>query len=207
MSKKSRRFAKLGVQLNDKILQKDSEFYSPIRLKQITEPGESQIDALEQRGVKYVEVRILDINPFVKTGISLEQLRFLQVFMLFCLFSENKPIDNEEIKLINRNHHLAALSGRRPLLMLQHPELGKISLRAWGDDIFEKLKQIAKLLDEGTDSNTYSLIVQKELRKIINKSYLPSARLREEMRRRKESFLEIGVRMANEFKSGEMEEL
>ena len=61
-------------------------------------------------------------------------------------------------------------------------------------------------MDEGTDNNKYSLSVQKELRKITNKSYLPSALLREEMCRRKESFLEIGMRIAKEFKA-EKEEL
>lgn len=202
MSKKSRKFAKLDVQLNKMILQKDSEFYSPIRLKQIIEPKESQIDALEQRGVKYAEVRILDNNPFEKTGISLEQMRFLQVFMLYCLFDESKPMNSDEMNRINNNHHLVALSGRRPNLMLNRLNSGKISLKEWGKSIFDKLYLIAKLLDHENNENVYFLSVQMEYRKLNNMSLLPSAMVQEEMNRRKESFLEFGMRKAKEYKEG-----
>lgn len=224
LSQKSFKFANLGIQLNTNILQKDSEFYSPIRLKQITKQGESQIDALDRRGVKYAEVRILDINPYIKTGISLEQMRFLQVFMLYCLFEENRPIDSREMSRINENHHLIALSGRKPGLMLNRLEGGKISLKEWGEDIFNKLTLIAKLLDqadngntdnlsvkedkENTNSqsvkeereNTYSLILQEEYRKLNDEALLPSAILQNEMNNKNESFLEFGIRKAKEYK-------
>lgn len=52
---KSEKYSKIGtfrdgkqIQLNENILQKDSEFYSTIRLKQVTEEGESQLDAIEK---------------------------------------------------------------------------------------------------------------------------------------------------------------
>ena len=40
---------------------------------------------LEKRGVRHIEVRILDLNPFEKLGLSVEQMNFLQIFMLYCL--------------------------------------------------------------------------------------------------------------------------
>lgn len=200
MSKKSRKYAMLLTQLNDKILQKDSEFYSPIRLKQITNPGESQIDALEQRGVKYVEIRILDVNPFEKTGISLKQMHFLQVFMLFCLFDEDKPIDNKELKRINKNHHLVALSGRMPKLMLYKLDSGKISLKKWGESIFEKLLKLAQLMDDEENGNFYSIVIQEEYQKLLDLSLLPSSKLLEEMSKREESFLDFGIRKGKEYR-------
>lgn len=200
MSKKSKAYAKLDVQLNDRVLQKDSEFYSPIRLKQIIEAEESQIDAIEKRGVKYAEIRILDVNPFETTGISLQQMHFLQVFSLFCLFNDNKLLDSKEMNWINKNHHMIALSGRTPNLILNQLNGGKISLTEWGDYIFDRLQLIAKLLDQANNTKVYSTSVLTEYQKIIDNSLLPSAILQDEMYQKHESFLEFGIRKAKEYK-------
>lgn len=200
LNKKSNKYAKLDIQLNDKILQKDSEFYSPIRLKQITKPGESQIDALESRGVQYAEIRILDIDPFTDTGISLEQMYFLQVFTLFCLFSENKPIDYKEMNHINNNHNLVAISGRKPDIMLNNLNHGQISLKKWGTEIIDRMLMISKLLDTERKCNLYSLSVQKEGRKLMDPSLLPSEKLQAGMREAKETLVDFGIRKAMEYK-------
>ncbi len=203
MAKRSRKYADIGVQLNDKILQKDSEFYSSIRLKQIVEPGESQIEALEKRGVKYAEVRILDVNPFERNGISLEQMYFLQIFMLFCLFAGNRQMDERELKMGNQNHHMVALSGRKSKLMLEQPTGGRISLELWGEELFHQLSRIAELLDQAVGSSNYSSCVRKEQEKLYNRALLPSFRIVQEMKSNKESFLEYGMGLAAKYKSEE----
>lgn len=200
MSKKSKKFAKVDIQLNDKILQKDSEFYSPIRLKQLTEPGESQIDAIERRGVRYTEVRILDINPYEKTGISLSQMYFLQVFLLFCLFEDNSYIDSKEMNNLDKNHNTVALKGRLPELMLYQPKGGEVSLREWGESIFERLSMIAELIDKGK-KDVYSLSVHTQHQKLTDISLLVSAKLQQEMKLRNESFLELGLHIAKNYKN------
>ncbi|HEX2946994.1 MAG TPA: glutamate--cysteine ligase [Clostridia bacterium] len=213
LSKKSKEFTKLGVfrngeqlQLNGNVLQKESEFYSPIRLKQRVAKGQSQLDALEQNGVKYGEVRIIDLDPFEKTGISLQQMRFLQLFMLFCLLEKSEPISVFELERINRNHHLAALSGRKSKLQLYGYEGGRISLREWSLTIFGKLMRLAELIDiAGPKENkgTYSACVSREYKKVIDPSLLPSARIRREMAIRGESFLDFGIRKAAEHRYGD----
>lgn len=207
LSTKSKRYSQQGIfkdglqlQLNDNILQKDSEFYSAIRLKQLTENGESQLEAIEKRGVKYAEVRIIDINPFEKTGISLEQLYFLQLFMLFCLFESSGFIDKKELKLINKNHHLIALSGRKKRLRLYHYFKGQISFENWAQDIFWKLFQLAKVMDTAGGSIKYMECVFKEFIKLRDKSLLPSNQLLAEMKLKGESFITFGIRKAMEFR-------
>ncbi len=196
LSKKSRKYSKIDLQLNDKILQKDSEFYSPIRLKQITEPGESQIDALEKRGVKYAEVRILDVNPMIRNGISLEEMYFLQVFMLLCLFEESLPLNTNEVNINNKNHHIVALSGRKAKLMLYDPKGGRIRMLHKGEMIFERLMLIAGLLDQAAGRSVYRECVQREYEKLKNSALLPSSMIQEESDNRGESFLEYGMRIA-----------
>ena len=232
MATKSRAFTRLGLfrdgeqlQLNGNVLQKESEFYSPIRLKQRTGRGQSQLDALELNGVGYGEVRIIDLDPFEKTGISLQQMRFLQLFMLFCLLEKSEPISAPILERINGNHHLTALSGRKSKLQLYGYEGGRILLKEWSLSIFEKLMKLAQLADgagtvgcsdtgaacgcgdkAGTGTacaaGIYAECIGKEYEKVLDPSLLPSARIRSEMAIRGESFLDFGIRKAMEHRYG-----
>jgi glutamate--cysteine ligase len=203
MSTKDEKYSKIGiyrngsqVQLNENVLQKENEFYSSIRLKQTARKGETPLDALEKRGVKYVEVRILDLNPFEKLGLSIEQMNFLQVFMLFCLFEESSPITEEEHSKMNLNHQLVSLFGRKKDLMLQKYDNKEISLKSWGEEIFKMLRTIADLMYRGTGDNKYRLSVEKEHQKLLDISLLPSEMINMEMKENNENFLEFGTRWA-----------
>ncbi|MCX8130941.1 MAG: glutamate--cysteine ligase [Clostridia bacterium] len=203
MATKSEKFSMLGVfrngqqlQLNDYILQKESEFYSSIRPKQIVRNGDSQLNSLKKNGVKYLEVRILDLNPFERTGISLNQLYFLQVFMLFCLFEQSKPLSHTELEKVNKNHHIVALSGRKPGLILYKYNNSKITIKKWSTDIFRKLRAIALMMDQGMGGHTYEACIEKEHKKIIDPSLLPSAQIYTETRKNNESYLDFGIRRA-----------
>ena len=54
-------------------------------------PGERPLHALRQRGVEYVEVRCMDLDPFKPIGIDAATVRFLDVFLLHCLASDSPP--------------------------------------------------------------------------------------------------------------------
>lgn len=208
LSKKSRRFARMGlfkdgrqIQLNSNILQKESEFYSSIRLKRRTDKGETQLEALERRGVQYAEIRIIDLDPFQKEGISLQQLHFLQIFMLFCLFEKSEPIDEAELNRINQNHHLVAIAGRRQNLKLYHSRKGPVLLKVWSSEILMKLGLIASLMDHTDGSGKYRNCVEMEYKKVSDSSLLPSALILKEMEEKKEDFLEFGIRKAVEHRN------
>jgi glutamate--cysteine ligase len=185
---------KIRKMLEAGVLQKESEFYSPIRLKQNPEKGETQLSALTARGVSYVEVRILDLNPFERLGVSLQQLLFMQVFLLYCLMEENRNITGRELKKINSNHHLTALFGRSKELHLHDYDGRKIPLKTAGERIFEKLKRIGELMDLGTADGRYLNSVETEHRKFSETALLPSEQMSAEMEKNKEDFLMFGVR-------------
>lgn len=182
--------------LSNNILQKESEFYSSIRLKQVTEKDESQLDALEKRGVKYVEVRILDLNPFHKTGMDLDQLYFLQVFMLYCLMEDSGMISEAEDQLMNRNHHLVSLSGRKLNLKLYPTKESPVRLQEWAEEIFSQLRSIASVMDMSDSGNKYQDSVELQYKNVLDPSRLPSARIHKETMKYRESFLEFGIRRA-----------
>ncbi len=186
--------AKIRKLMAMNMLQKESEFYSPIRLKQNLKKGETQLSALTDRGVKYVEVRILDLDPFERLGVSLHQLLFIQVFLLYCLMEDNRNITTGELMKINNNHHLTALFGRNKDLHLQDYDGGTVLLRIAGERIFEGLGRIAGQLDMGTGDHRYLRCVEAERRKLSDPALLPSERAFTEMIENKDGFRKFGIR-------------
>ena len=92
-------------QLNTHLLQIENEFYSTIRPKRITSSGETPMRALWQRGIEYVEVRCIDLNPYSPVGIDADQMYFLEVFLLHCLLSDSPRTDKKEYQQVLENQH------------------------------------------------------------------------------------------------------
>ncbi|URZ00408.1 glutamate--cysteine ligase [Clostridium felsineum] len=204
MRAKSEKYSKLGVykdgvqiQLNGNLLQTESEFYAPIRFKRNIKKGETQLTALVNRGVEYIEIRILDINPFEEVGIGIVEMNFLQVFNVFCLFEEGKFIDEEEMEKINTNHQLVALLGRSKDLMLYKYDGSKTPLKDFSEDIFEKLRMVAKVMDKNSVEKIYSESVEIQYKKLYNIELLPSERIYREIKDKERSYIEFGIERAN----------
>ncbi len=190
---------KIEKMLAEGSIQRESEFYSPIRPKQVVSTSETQLEALRKNGIKYMEVRIIDLNPFEELGISIDQLRFLQIFMLFCLLNESPEITETELEEINFNHHLVSLYGRRKDLPLYRYSNNYKVLRDFGGEIFKKLSDIAVIIEDSTGDKNYITSVGKEYQKLIDPELLPSQRIVSEMSKSKESFLQFGVRYAKKY--------
>jgi len=112
------RDGELYKQLATTLLQIENEFYGTIRPKRRIHPGERPLRALGQRGVEYVEVRLVDIDPFEPVGIGLQQMRLLDIFLLHCLLSDSPPDSPQEIAAMTRNQRRIAERGRDPQLRL-----------------------------------------------------------------------------------------
>ena len=90
-------FEKIGLkdgsgeyqQISTNILQIENEYYGLVRPKRTTGRGERPTTALSRRGVEYVELRCVDLNPFNPIGIDDSSAHFLEVFALHCLLSES----------------------------------------------------------------------------------------------------------------------
>lgn len=181
-------YEKIGVkvdgeyrQLNTNLLQIENEFYGTIRPKRPVQKDERPLDALRSRGVEYVEVRCLDLNPFLPVGIDTQEARFLDVFLLYCLLLDSPEDSEEESATMSANQLKVVEQGRRPGLPLEI--LGTThTLAEWGDVLCHGLQPVADLLDEanGHDMFTYSLAVQKQ--KLADPEQTPSARILEMMR-------------------------
>jgi glutamate--cysteine ligase len=158
---------------------------------------EKPIHALQRRGVRYVELRSLDVNAFHPLGIADEQVYFIEALMLFCLLHESPPINVAEQKSIDWNELTAAHQGRKPGLKLQRKE-SAISLRDWGLEICEALLPICEILETGLPGQPYSKSLQLQKSRLQESELTPSARMLREMREKGEGFYHFAQRMSKQ---------
>lgn len=116
-------FAALGLvkdgrvlQLNGNVFQAEKEFYAPIRLRQAPLPGESGLQALSRRGVSYLELRFLDVDPCRFTGVSAAGLRLMHLFILEALLRPTGPRDGASLgEDLRRSAEVAGMDPLKPL--------------------------------------------------------------------------------------------
>ena len=163
-------------QLAVTLLQIENEFYGTIRPKRVIEPGERPLHALRARGVEYVEVRLMDLNPFLPVGIDEQTMRFLDVFLLHCLLSDSPPDSPAEIEALKRNQHLVAERGREPGLKLACGGM-EVALTDWAAQVLGELPALARALDEALGGDGHQAAVQAAQQALHNPALLPSARV------------------------------
>jgi len=167
-------------QLSTTLLQIENEFYGTIRPKRTIFPGERPLHALRERGVEYVEVRLMDLDPFVPVGITAQTMRFLDVFLLQCLLADSPPDTPAEIAELKHNQHHTAARGREPGLTLRRAG-GEQSLVDWGREILAQCEPMAAALDAAHRSTDYSQAVAAAHALLADPAQTPSARVLQSM--------------------------
>ena len=169
-------------QLATSLLQIENEFYGKIRPKRRIQPGERPLHALRERGVEYVEVRLMDLDPFSPVGITARVCRFLDVFLLHCLLSDSPPDSPAEIAAINRNQDRVAGRGREPGLVLER-EGKEVAMKSWGAAMVAECVPIAHKLDDALGGTAYRDAVQAAAAVLEDPDAAPSARVLHAMQR------------------------
>jgi len=185
-------------QLNTNVLQIENEYYSDIRPKRVTRTAEKPIAALRDRGVEYIEVRILDINPFIAEGIDQEQIRFLDTFLLHCLLSRCPNTSDTGCPEIKSNLRNVILQGRDPELKIC--QNGKaVPFKKAAHDLLDELTEVAKLLDQAHGGDDYLRSVEAQ-RVIVEDSQLtPSGKIMT-LLEQGHSFIDIARDLAEQHK-------
>ncbi len=167
-------------QLATTLLQIENEFYGTIRPKRTIFQGERPLHALRERGVEYVEVRLMDLDPFEPLGISASTMRFLDMFLLHGLFSPSPPDTPAEIAALARNQHRTAARGREPGLMLERGS-SQLELRQWGHELIDAFDPIAQRLDAQfagrVPEGAYAQALSQARQRLDQPQLTPSARV------------------------------
>ncbi|MGG7160122.1 bifunctional glutamate--cysteine ligase GshA/glutathione synthetase GshB [Clostridium baratii] len=143
--------------INDKCIQGPREYYSPIRFK--TKEQGDMLDNLLNDGVKYIEIRLLDLDPLCPIGVSKDTLNLIFIFILFTLFTEdfeytpafhdeyvlneNRAIENKEFNLIN-------IDGK------------EVGLRKKGLEVLEEMEALANKLFKDNEDIQRAINISKE---------------------------------------------
>ena len=182
-------------QLNTNVLQIENEYYSTIRPKRVANSGERPIQALGARGVQYVEVRCLDIDPFLPLGIDLPAARFLDAFLLYCALEDSPAMPGEECRECSDNFALTVKEGRKPGLQLSHNGKWR-DLKEWGLQLIERLAPCAALLDAARGDDLHRQALASQRAKLEDASLTPSARVLRSLREDKLSFHAFALRQS-----------
>lgn len=166
------------IQINDALLQIENEFYSSIRPKQPPASGQRPIQALYQQGTAYCEVRIVDLNPLEPMNICCDQLKFTDVFLLFCGLQPKQHMALDHRLECRENLLKVASHGRKPNLSLRHHHQNK-DMTSWANELIEHMIPIAQAMDQHIDNAGYESIVTQQLAKLEDPDLTPSAQVLE----------------------------
>ena len=200
-------YEKIGIrdgddykQLSTTLLQIENEFYGTIRPKRPIRQGERPVHALRERGVEYVEVRLMDLDPFSPIGITESTIRFLDIFLLHCLLSDSPADTPAEIVVLARNQLLMARQGRDPGLLLTR-DRHSLTPAEWGGELMAQYEPIAEALDAAHNSSAYRDSLDKARDALAQAARTPSARVLEEITsRHAKSFTRFGLARSLQYK-------
>ena len=158
------------IQINDHVLQIENEYYSLVRPKQVPQAGETPSQALKNRGVGYVELRAVDVNPYSSIGIDEIAAGFLESLALYCLLSDSPELYADEQEQIDRNQTEVVNRGRAADVKI---ELGKktMTFQAWAQQHLATIQQCATLLDQANQTQLYQdaiVVMQQRLAHVEN---------------------------------------
>ena len=165
-------FNDMGVpqQISTGILQIENELYDIVRPKRSGPSGSRPATLLKKGGIEYLELRGIDINPFIPEGIDVSKIKLLDIYIAHSLISESPLMLNKEIKEIKANQKIMVSEGRLKNVMLNKGgEL--VSLTELRKNFLAELEQTAEALDEYSEGYLDAFYLE------TNKNKLPSEKI------------------------------
>jgi glutamate--cysteine ligase len=199
-------YERIGVKVGDEyrqlsttLLQIENEFYGTIRPKRVITDGQRPLAALTSAGVEYVEVRCLDLNPFLPVGIDAEEIRFLDTFLLHCLLSDSPPDSPSESRELGINQLRVVETGRKRGVTLARGGR-EIKMKTWAEELLAQFGPIADLLDRTHGATEYRTAWTEQLARIKDPERTPSARILANMRKARIPFFRFAMNQSIQHK-------
>lgn len=145
------RFIKEGT------IESHKELYSQIRLK--AKDNGNLLESLQKDGICYLEYRSIDINPFDRAGISLNDLYFMQLFNLYLLFKEESDYTLWQEEALE-NQKAIATHGQKELQLKKDGNL--VLKEDWGMEMLQEMRELNDTL--GLDKQDVIEIMEKRLK-------------------------------------------
>ncbi len=167
------------IQMSTHVLQIENEYYATIRPKRVTLRGESPLEALVKRGIQYVEVRCLDVDPFEPLGIHGDTARMTEIYLWYCALMDSPLCTESSLKEQRENYVAVVNEGRRPGLTLRRGGQALL-LTDWAEELLERMQPVAEFLDGVLDAGgggRYVAALAAQRAKVADLESTPSARV------------------------------
>ena len=148
-------FEKLGLkdsegnfhQISSGILQIENELYDCIRPKRAGSSGQRPYELLKKEGIKYLEVRGIDLDPGDVAGISKNKILLLDLILLYCAIKPSSLMSDEEKSVIENNDIAAIKNGRLPETMISYKD-EQTTIAESRIDVIKDLMQLASAMND-----------------------------------------------------------
>ena len=178
--------------VKDKEIQSIKEYYNPIRLKSLG--SEDMLESLLNKGIDYLEVRLLDLDPLSIQGVSKETLYLVHLFMIYTLLKENKEITYKDQEEFFKNHDMVALKGRNEEAVI-HENGVPVLLKDKGREILSEMDEIVEILFSNNEE--FKNVIKRALEKINNPHDIISEKLIKDIK--EEGYINFHLRLAKEY--------
>ena len=173
-------------QISTGILQIENELYDIVRPKRSGPSGSRPTTLLKEKGIEYLELRGIDINPFMPEGIDKNKIKLLDIYIIHSLISESPLVSKEEIEEIKANQRTMVRHGRSKDLKLVRNGV-PVPLSQLKATFLKELEQTARALDE------YAEGYLKAFNSEMNNDLLPSEKIMNEIKSQNISFQDYGL--------------
>ena len=164
----------------------EKEFYSSVRFR-----GADTIVKFPKQGIKYIEFRLFDLNPFAPFGILEKDIRFVHLFIKTLVWLEEVDKSTSESLGYEYSEKVA----------LSHP-FSKVMYEDEGIWLLNKMKELVAEL--GLYESDVDLINEK-IDELQNPELTIGARLLREYKK-ENSILNIGLNLAKQYKEDALRE-
>lgn len=173
----------------DGLISEAKEHYAQIRLKaqDVSDP----LTSLKKDGIKYVEIRTVDLNPFDPAGVAKVDLDFMHRFMYYLIFKEETDYASWQEEAGANEDAVATAGLREGLQLFQDGVLRNMS--AWATEILEEMEEMTVLLNLGGEE-----VIAEMLERVENPEQTYAHHLVELVR--DEGYLAGQMRLAKSYK-------
>ena len=197
-------YVKLGLmngdehlQVNTGILQSEAEFYTTIRAKRLPARGSNFLKVLLAEGVEYLEIRLLDVNPYQPVGIDEDDIHFMDMLLLHCLLTDSPELGEEECNAATANVQQVVYGGRESGTVLDDNGTQRDVIE-WGLAVIGAMEEIAATLDRVNGGSAYTETLVQQRDKLHDASRTPSAHVLADMKAESIPFFRFAMNKALE---------
>ena len=176
----------LPQQISTGILQIENELYDTVRPKRSGPSGSRPATLLRNEGIEYLELRGIDINPFIPEGIDENKIKLLDIFIMHSLISESPQASDKEIEEIRANQKTMVENGRSKDVTLEQDGVST-PLKELKKIFHDELIQVATAMDEYCPGYSSALSAEMSI------NLLPSEKIMSDMESQNLSFQEYGL--------------